>query len=122
MYFRIAFDWEDLVNQKTQEDIGPPKKGDRHLLYEAPEGPFRQKVPVTFFRRYGRAFAQDLATLCRATIVMLTIDHVPMWVKRTNDVQSIHPLGALIGQIVQSSTRVSSRVKCVTAGAPGAEK
>jgi hypothetical protein len=23
-------------------------KGDRHLLCEAPEGPFRQKVPVTF--------------------------------------------------------------------------
>jgi len=26
------------------------EKGDRHLLCEAPEGPFRQKVPVTFFR------------------------------------------------------------------------
>ena len=27
------------------------EKGDRHLLCEAPEGPFRQKVPVTFFTR-----------------------------------------------------------------------
>ena len=27
-----------------------PGKGDRHLLCEAPEGPFRQKVPVPFSR------------------------------------------------------------------------
>ncbi len=26
-------------------------KGDRHLLCEAPSGPFRQKVPVPFSRR-----------------------------------------------------------------------
>jgi hypothetical protein len=26
------------------------EKGDSHLLCEAPEGPFRQKVAVTFFR------------------------------------------------------------------------
>jgi glycolate oxidase iron-sulfur subunit len=30
------------------EVIGSAGKGDRHLLCEAPEGPFRQKVPVTF--------------------------------------------------------------------------
>jgi protein O-mannosyl-transferase len=30
------------------------RKGDRHLLCEAPEGPFRQKVPVTFSARCER--------------------------------------------------------------------
>jgi hypothetical protein len=30
------------------EEHKPDGKGDRHLLCEAPEGPFRQKVPVTF--------------------------------------------------------------------------
>ena len=33
-------------SQSTQYRM---KNGDRHLLCEAPEGPFRQKVPVTFF-------------------------------------------------------------------------
>ena len=32
------------------------EKGDRHLLCEAPEGPFRQKVPVTF--SIGRVLPQ----------------------------------------------------------------
>jgi cbb3-type cytochrome oxidase cytochrome c subunit len=29
--------------------LGPPEKGDRHHLCEAPSGPFRQMVPVPFF-------------------------------------------------------------------------
>jgi hypothetical protein len=31
-----------------------PKKGDRHHLCEVPEGPFRQMVPVPFFRPLSR--------------------------------------------------------------------
>ena len=62
-----------------------------------------------------------MATLCRAKIVMLTIGSVMTWVKRTNDVQSTHPLDALIGQIVQSSVCVRYCAKCMTIGVPGAE-
>jgi len=38
------------VNRAFVADLlaARPGKGDRHLLCEAPEGPFRQKVPVTF--------------------------------------------------------------------------
>ena len=45
-----------LKDAKKYYDIIVFEKGDRHLLCEAPEGPFRQKVPVTFFRgrRSGR--------------------------------------------------------------------
>jgi outer membrane protein assembly factor BamB len=32
-------------------DVAMQGKGDRHLLCEAPDGPFRQKVPVTFSRQ-----------------------------------------------------------------------
>ena len=35
-----------LDSRSGAENVGG--KGDRHLLCEAPEGPFRQKVPVTF--------------------------------------------------------------------------
>jgi hypothetical protein len=46
----------ELTRLEKTED--PPKgKGDRHLLCEAPEGPFREKVPVTF----SRAKASDSA-------------------------------------------------------------
>jgi len=33
-------------------------KGDGHLLCKAPEGPFRQKVTVTFSRNHARLFGR----------------------------------------------------------------
>jgi hydroxymethylbilane synthase len=42
----------------------PCGKGDRHLLCEAPEGPFRQKVPVTFSAGRERLLPQ----LCLAAV------------------------------------------------------
>ena len=38
-------------------------KGDRHLLCEAPEGPFRQKVPVTFCSESHMVILMDVACL-----------------------------------------------------------
>jgi len=45
--------WQDLLAGRVEavQQSGPTLvagKGDRHLLCEAPGGPFRQKVPVTF--------------------------------------------------------------------------
>jgi pimeloyl-ACP methyl ester carboxylesterase len=50
-----------------QSGVTEPGKGDRHLLCEAPEGPFRQKVPVTFSHTATmELFADDLAGLLDA--------------------------------------------------------
>ncbi len=44
-----AFDSFALPDDYSAEMTFDAEKGDRHLLGEAPEGPFRQKVPVPFF-------------------------------------------------------------------------
>jgi biotin synthase len=40
-------------------------KGDRHLLCEAPDGPFRQKVPVPFSRRLNPRYCLKVLALFR---------------------------------------------------------
>ena len=42
-------------------DHAQAEKGDRHVLCEAPEGPFRQKVPVPFFRPVTRGIGLTCA-------------------------------------------------------------
>jgi len=48
-----------LGKQNAVSTLLAQRKGDRHLLCEAPGGPFRQKVPVTFSRAGGEGSAKS---------------------------------------------------------------
>jgi hypothetical protein len=49
MKWRATVHKNSLLDDVTVHALGQRcGKGDRHLLCEAPEGPFRPKVPVTF--------------------------------------------------------------------------
>ncbi|HUT88451.1 MAG TPA: error-prone DNA polymerase [Thermoguttaceae bacterium] len=53
----LSLDRVDRLAKRIEHSHGESGKGDRHLLCEAPFGPFRQKVPVPF--------STDLAERCR---------------------------------------------------------
>ena len=65
----------ELPRPKPHQHLGlldPPYiwragKGDRHLLCEAPEGPFRQKVPVPFSRAPSQRYFFNAASSALAS-------------------------------------------------------
>ena len=70
--------WQSLPQGKQCKRVAKRRpsaaatgKGDRHLLCEAPEGPFGQKVPVPFSRFFADPSQSGVSTPCRPNFPFL---------------------------------------------------